>query len=109
MPPGIVISEEVALALTDATPARSRAGKTTNIPPPARAFATPPRRAARSSGRSVKFSRRAAGERALEIGWLPRYPGSPPPAPARCERLRLRPAHRRARSFPDAEPRVARR
>src|SRR5579883_244418 len=44
--PGNRIMEHIALAFTGAAPARSRAGKTRNVPPPASAFEAPPKKAA---------------------------------------------------------------
>jgi hypothetical protein len=42
IPPGNVTALAVALALMGGTPAITRAGKTRNMPPPAKAFTTPP-------------------------------------------------------------------
>ena len=44
--PGIRVTVAVALAEMGAMPAKSSAGNTMNMPPPAKAFMAPPRRAA---------------------------------------------------------------
>src|SRR4051794_3506265 len=51
--------DAVALALTDATPARSSAGKTRNVPPPASALTAPPRSAVIIRRTNVTGCRRA--------------------------------------------------
>src|SRR5277367_3753643 len=95
-----MISDDVAFAFTEATPASSRAGNTINVPPPASAFAAPPARAASSSRIIVTGFRPDGDGTARGIRPLPRYQGLRRSAPARSGPPQPRPAHPAGHSSP---------